>query len=360
MSSNLSMQSHRPSPPESPPVDFKQPPAMNVHLPHTPQSPLLAPAASLPTSAIYNMDKTEPSSAISLEDVRTATFDESSTNPIEVSNKRKREAGDDGGQEQKKVHIENGTPDIEALHRDVGPPYRLASAPYPKALVDLTVDLFKVYSLEDIAKDVARGGENPKKMGKTYKKHMRLMKLSGKFDAVKKRDDEVGLFDMLQMPDEEWDQSQTLGKNLQNGLGAAARSNLAQAMTMSKGRIPKDRWDPSVLALAEPVAPTAAAAKSASVTGTNQKIPLQRPNVAANQSRLPKTAAEQARPQRNIKKRTYTDDGFEGYGEGYADDVTDDGGFRSGDEKRRKKDTSGYHFSPTMRHAGYGPGTVGA
>jgi len=50
---------------------------------------------------------------------------ELSTGP---SNKRKRETDDDGGQEQKKVQIENGTPGIEALHRDVGPPYRLSSA----------------------------------------------------------------------------------------------------------------------------------------------------------------------------------------------------------------------------------------
>lgn len=247
------------------------------------------------------------------------------------------------------------------------------------AAVDLTIDLFKVYSLETIAEDVARRGPNPKKMGKTYKKHMRVMALSGKFDAVKKREDEMGLFGMLQMPDEEWSHTQTLGKNLQNGLGTAARSNLVQAMSMSKGRLPKDCWDPSVLALSDPVAPVAAASKSASTIVPNRRIPGAT-TATAPPVRQVKTAAEQLRPQRNIKKRTYTDDGFEGYGEGYADDnMADDGAFRPGDEDRqqqRKKvgkdpwvdpacmtnylQDSRYTHFPTLQHSSYGPGTVGA
>lgn len=53
-------------------------------------------------------------------------YDEATT--AEVSKKRKRDAEDDHeGPEQKKVYIENGTLGIEALHRDVGSPYRLAS-----------------------------------------------------------------------------------------------------------------------------------------------------------------------------------------------------------------------------------------
>lgn len=204
----------------------------------------------------------------------------------------------------------------------------------------MTIDLFKVYSLENIAQDVARGGPNPKKMGKTYKKHMRVMELSGKFDAVKKREDEVGLFDMLQMPDEEWSHTQTLGKNLQSGLGTVPRSNLAQAMSMSKGRIPKNCWDPSVLALTDTAAPVAATGKLASTIGLNKKGPGQSTSVAATAPplRTSKNATEQPRPQRNIKKRTYTDDGFEGYGEGYADDnMADDGAFRPGDEDRQQR-----------------------
>lgn len=293
-------------------------------------------------------------------DMQTSSYDEATT---EASNKRKRDTLEDHeGPEQKKVHIENGTLGIEALHRDVGPLYRLSSTPYPKAPVDHTIDLFKVYSLEDIAKDVARGGDNPVKMGKTYKKHMRTMGLSGKFDAVKKEDDEMGLFDMLKIPEDEWNEAETLGKDLHAGLSTTARSNLAQAMSMSKGRIPKELWDTSLLALPEPSAPVAAR----QAAGLNRKALGHGSNLTAAPPRQTKAAAEPARPQRKTKKRSYTDEtfeGYEGYTEGVYEETVDDGAFRPGDEdrqKRRKKDSNSYHFQPTMRHASFGPGTVGA
>lgn len=202
--------------------------------------------------------------------------------------------------------------------------------------MDLTVDLFKLYSLEGIANSVARGGENPRKMGKTYKKQMRTSGLSGKFDAVKKQDNELGLFDMLQVPDEEWDRKMQ-GIKPKDRFDEAVKSNMAQAMTMSKGRIPKDQWDPTALALSDPPAPVVAATKPGV---NNQRIPAQGPPLASAQSRMPKVPAEKARPQRNKGKRGYKDEDFKGYGDGYADDTADDPSFRPGDEEttqRRKK-----------------------
>lgn len=92
---------------------------MNSRLPDTPQSPALAGTSA----AAHEI----PTSAMSIVDKRLTILDEPTVDLAETSNKRKRESDDDGGPEQKKVHIENGTPGIEALHRDVGPPYRLAS-----------------------------------------------------------------------------------------------------------------------------------------------------------------------------------------------------------------------------------------
>ena len=89
------------------------------------------------------------------------------------------------------------------------------------------------------------------------------------------------------------------------------------------------------------------------------------------------------RPKRNVKKRTYGDSSFEGYGEGYVDDdmqemgySTGDGEDRGGGRKRPKKvcyllhlkqvmaDTdetaqSNFQQGP-MRQNSYGPGMVGA
>lgn len=289
-------------------------------------------------------------------------YDEATT--AEVSKKRKRDAEDDHeGPEQKKVYIENGTLGIEALHRDVGSPYRLASTPYPRQEIDLTVDLFKVYSLEEIAASVARGGENPVKMGKTYKKHMRTMKLSGKFDAVKKREND-GLFDMLIIPDEEWKAKEIQGKDLRAGLGAAARSSLPQAMSMLKGRIPKDLWDPAALALNEPTVNVAAAARHAA--GSHGKTFGQGANLAAAAARQTKTAMEQARPQRSNKKRSYTEETYAGYSESYTEGAfnDDDGASRQGDEdrqQRRKKQSTEYgRIQSAMQRASYGSSTVGA
>lgn len=73
------------------------------------------------------MSSTDPNVAVSTGNMQSSIGNGFEANPTEMSNKRKRETDDDGDQEQKKVHIESGTPGIEALHRDVGPPYRLAS-----------------------------------------------------------------------------------------------------------------------------------------------------------------------------------------------------------------------------------------
>lgn len=49
------------------------------------------------------------------------------TNLEEASNKRKRDEGDNGDREQKKVHVEEGRISMEDLHLDVGPKYKLCN-----------------------------------------------------------------------------------------------------------------------------------------------------------------------------------------------------------------------------------------
>jgi len=49
------------------------------------------------------------------------------TNLEETSNKRKRDEGDSGDRDQKKVHVEDSRISIEDLHLDVGLKYKLCS-----------------------------------------------------------------------------------------------------------------------------------------------------------------------------------------------------------------------------------------
>jgi hypothetical protein len=203
----------------------------------------------------------------------------------------------------------------------------------------VTQDLFERYALEDIAASVARVDDNgvKKSVRKTYKNYMRT--LSGAFDSVKKEDGAPDtMFAMMMLPQEEWDAKTGRTAQVDKGLPEATLANLGKAMTMARGVIPKNVWNPSVLG---ELNNTAAVVASAKVVHNGVKTPV--PQVAtAGAVRVNK--GEAPRPKRNIKKRQYGDSSFEGYGEGYVDDdlqeagySTGDGDDRAGGRKRPKK-----------------------
>jgi Rox3 mediator complex subunit len=244
-------------------------------------------------------------------------------------------------------------------------------------------DLFDLYSLNEIASSVARTLPNGEKnkLRKTYKGKIKDLGISGKFDVTARDIDAPdGLLAMIRHPEEEWAIQNRQGKEIENGLGQAIRANLAMAMTMSKGTVPKSQWDSSVLGeldLPESKASTAPVAAKSMAPGVVQK------GLNASAVQQGKGKAEIARPKRNLKKRGYDESSFEGYGEGYVDDDMADAGYSTAEgddrgmsQKRRKKvgiddwscsimtddyqGTTSHGYQGPIRHNSYGPGMVGA
>ena len=240
-------------------------------------------------------------------------------------------------------------------------------------------DLFERYALEDIAASVARVDDNgvKKSVRKTYKNYMRT--LSGAFDSVKKDEGAPDtMFAMMMLPQEEWDAKTGRSAQVEKGLSEAALANLGKAVTMARGVIPKNVWNPSVLG---ELNNSVAGAANAKMAYNGAKTPI--PQIASTGVARP-IKGEPPRPKRNIKKRQYGDSSFEGYGEGFVDDDLQEGGYstgdgddRSGGGKRAKKvwdllDLHNFmanilgknpvaaHFQGPARQNSYGPGMVGA
>jgi hypothetical protein len=276
----------------------------------------------------------------------------------------------------------------------------LTSTAHLPSKPSLSQDLFALYNLDAIAATVARelpdGSKH--KLRKTYKGKIKDLGLHGKFDVSVRQDDAPDSFmAMLRAPEEEWNHLNRAGKEIERGLGNNLLAMLPSATTMAKGNIPKGLWDGSVLGEMEvgeskkgtPV-PTSAPAKS---TPTPNSKGLGGSVPPAQQQQIRAQKVDAARPKRSIKKRTYDDSTFEGYGEGYVDDEMEAGGYSTGDgdergqsQKRRKKvrcplplgcwllecamtnivkQTAASHGpygggGGSMRQSSYGPGMVGA
>ena len=244
---------------------------------------------------------------------------------------------------------------------------------------DLKQDLFEVYSLLDLAKSVARwnpDGSKAVKLRKSYRSHLKKHVLPGDFGEIKKEIDAPdSLYAMMMEPEEEWDAQYARGKDISKGLSEDTVASLPKATIMARGIIPKSAFNPSVLGDMQQTGP----AEPSKIMQNGNKTPIpQNPSIVRT------AKAELPRPKRNVKKRTYGDSSFEGYGEGYVDDdgqeagySTGDGDDRSGSRKRPKKvgsmlylqgfmtDTDkstqshGFQGAP-MRQNSYGPGMVGA
>jgi len=281
--------------------------------------------------------------------------------PDESSNKRKRDLEDHGDRDQKKVHVEDDRLTIDDLHLDVGEKYLLCRTPHPVVRPHPSQDLFELYSLTGIAASVARvlPGAVKNSLRKTYKGYIKNSGISGQFDAVKK---ELGapdtLFEMMRQPEEEWVVEYVQGKEVEKGLPEPAVAGLGKAMTMARGVVPKELWDNAVLGELVAVPQTTSPAKAVQGGARMPAAPT------ASASRTGK--ADVPRPKRNVKKRTYGDSSFEGYGEGFVDDELQDAGYstgegddRAGGRKRSKKTPVTHSFQGPMRQNSYGPGMVG-
>ncbi|KAL1870804.1 hypothetical protein VTK73DRAFT_2433 [Phialemonium thermophilum] len=288
----------------------------------------------------------------------------------ESPHKRKRQLEDMGDREQKKVHIEERRLGIEDLHLDVGEKYLLCRTQHQPSRPNLSEDLFQMFGLTGLAGEVARVLPNGEKnaIRKTYKGHIKRLGVNGHFDSVKTDPDSPdGLLAMVRFPQEEWTIHHVKGKEIENGLSQETRAKMAKAVSMCKGIVPKSVWDSSVLGELSP-GNFVKGEKQASLgrtpaPGTPTFTPTQTgvPHVKTQ----PSATQGASRPQRSIKKRSYGDSSFEGYGEGFPDDdLGAEAGYSTGEgesgQKRRKKNSAGGQPFPAVRQPSYGPGMVGA
>lgn len=65
-----------------------------------------------------------------------------------LNSKRKRDVGDNEGRELKKLHVEDGRPGIEALHKDVGEKYLLCRTRKAPNLTVLSATLLYVLCIK--------------------------------------------------------------------------------------------------------------------------------------------------------------------------------------------------------------------
>jgi hypothetical protein len=144
---------------------------------------------------------------------------------------------------------------------------------------------------------------------------------------------------MEDISEEQW-QAENAAKKIE--ITPEFRSILVKAMEMRPGTTRNsEMWEDSLgHEKARPVAMPEVPVKKNLPTAT----PAHRPNGAVRQP--PSNATDIIRPRRANKKRSYADNSFEGYGDGYVDDEGDldagaysnseDGGGGPGRKKRKK------------------------
>lgn len=207
----------------------------------------------------------------------------------------------------------------------------------------LTQDLLSLFNLQHIVATVARvdhKGEKINKMRKSYEGKVKNFQLAGRNRAVKHEPGKlIGLSELVNWPEEEWQNQKVIGKEVQNGLSSATLAKLEKAMHMLPGPVPNNNeWED--LLGHEKIKPAGAALEQNSKKSAQAEATASRTNGLTNGVRAEnsKVASEIPRPKRSGKKRRYDEHSFEGYGEGFVDDEGDvviGGGYSSGEGSRK-------------------------
>lgn len=208
---------------------------------------------------------------------------------------------------------------------------------------DINLDLVSLYGLGPVAKSVARvdptTGEKINRLRKSYEGKLKGLGLAGRNKPVK-NDPNVsgGLRHLTLWPEEEWQNQKVFGKEIKVAdVDSGLHRLQMNAMKMEPGPVPNNDYWEDVLGHEKP-------SKSAGASDTGKKAastPIAGRSVSQSNGTPVPTEPERTRPSRG-RKRTYDDNSFVGYGEGYIDDDDDDDvAFYSNAEgtgkKKRKK-----------------------
>jgi Rox3 mediator complex subunit len=192
----------------------------------------------------------------------------------------------------------------------------------PRIRPDPSQHLLSKYGFSALHAKVARTDpvthEKVNKLRKSYEGQIKNFQLAGKNKPVK---DEIpegqwsSLNLMMMEPEESWYASKVMGKKIE--VTSDLESRLQKAMFLQPGRTKDDEYWSDLLLHEKP-----RPAPAQETTG--KRAPpssFQRPQLNGNGGRsTPLASGEAARPRRDKKKRSYTDNSFEGYEEGFVDD----------------------------------------
>jgi Rox3 mediator complex subunit len=228
--------------------------------------------------------------------------------------------------------------------------YKLA---IPRIRPDPSQHLLSRYGLSDLHAKVARTDpvthEKINKLRKSYEGQIKNFALTGRNKPAK---DEIpegewsSLNLMMLEPEESWYASKVMGKKIE--VTSELQARLQKAMFLQPGRTRShEHWE-DLLGHEKPrPVPAQDSIGKKAISGA-----VQRSQVNGNGVRTMSHAGGEAiRPRRAGKKRSYADNSFEGYGDGYVDDEavdmdksflsnSEDGSHGPGRKKRKKVDTS--------------------
>ncbi|KAF2739967.1 Rox3-domain-containing protein [Polyplosphaeria fusca] len=199
--------------------------------------------------------------------------------------------------------------------------FRLCQNAHERSRPHASQNLFDLYSLNDLAKSVARTdpvtGEKINKLRKSYEGHIKNLQIAGKPKATKIGDHFTM---MMAFPAYEYEVQHVKGKEIDG------------ALNQEESALSSD-FDSLLSSALEGMGPGALPPKDASLYKTYLGMDeVLKPKVVGDgpPGRLPQSiastplsapqAARTVRPERTGSKRSYNEASFSGYGEGFVDD----------------------------------------
>ncbi|KIV91391.1 hypothetical protein PV10_05935 [Exophiala mesophila] len=253
----------------------------------------------------------------------------------------------DGQQGQNSGFTDGRSQTAMQQQKDLGEPFLLRRSKIRAQGPDPQQHLLAMYGLGPLLRSVARTdpktGEKINKLRKSYEGQVKMFGLAGKTRTIKgeRNVDEdqpgplrrmVGSTAWGLETDEQWNATHGSSKI---EVTADFKSKLKQAAQIQPGLCANNQWWENELGLADrPRIPPTVQQPPVSALGPS-RIPngVQRP--------LPGQAGEAKRSTRG-KKRSYSDDSFVGYGEGYSEGEDAGTGDEYGGTRKRRKDIVGH------------------
>ncbi|KIW17060.1 hypothetical protein PV08_04251 [Exophiala spinifera] len=230
---------------------------------------------------------------------------------------------------------------LEQLQEDMGEPFLLCRSKVERQKPDPQQHLLALYGLGPLLRTVARTdprtGEKINKLRKSYEGQIKSFGLAGRNKPVKGErnveEDQPGPLRRMAgssawglQPEEQWNAEHATPKI---EVTPDFRAKLKQAMQMQPGTVRNNAYWEDILGFDKP--------KPNALPPQQKSHPPTPVHVSNGISRQPAQPTAEAKRQTRGKKRSYGDDSFVGYGEGFSDQEDGVDGDDYGGQRKRKK-----------------------